>query len=291
MTEFEFTHPVTGEILKSDWKTGKPHISFSEVSDWIQCTFRHKLLHIDKIGKSGVTPHIGFGSGVHDANENYIKTRVMDHSIAHTHILKGWEENKELFTKGPFPSWAPKGFGVVDDWIKKADTIMGDVPAFLDTTFPDWKCYEAEELLYEKIEGHEIFFKGYVDAIIETKDKRGKPKYTIIDWKTCGWGWPKEKQEDFNVQLQLLLYKNFWTKKHGIDPRDVRCAFALLKRDGKPGNSVGIVPIQAGPTPVENGLKIINNHVRAVKKGMYIKNRNSCKFCEFDGTEHCPPSL
>ncbi len=291
MSDVKFLHPVTGEEIIFDWKTGKPHISFSELSDWIQCTFRHKLLHINKIGTFGITPHVGFGSGVHNANEKYIKTRVMDRSIAYDEIRKSWEENKELFTNGPFPSWARDGFGTVEDWIKKADKILDDVPAFLDEVFPGWECFDAEELLYEKIEGHDIYFKGYVDGIIILKDKRGNKKYVIIDWKTCGWGWTKDKQDDFNVQLQLLLYKHYWSKKHSINTRDVKCAFILLKRDGKPGKSISPVIVQAGPTPVSNGLKIIDNHIRAVKKGMFIKNRSSCKFCEFDGTEQCPPNL
>lgn len=281
-------HPETGEELHVTWRTGKPHISFSELTDWIQCPFKHKLSHIDKLGTSSITPHLGFGTGVHDASENYIKTRIMDNSIAHQVIRKAWSENEELFTKGPFPWWAKNGFGVVEDWIKKADMLLADIPSFLEKTFPDWRCFSAEELLYEKIEGHSIYFKGYIDGVLVVKDKRGKDKYYIIDWKTCSWGWSREKQEDPNVQLQLLLYKNYWSKKHNINSRDVRCAFALLKRDGKPGLSVSLLPIQAGPTPIEKGLSVINNHVKAVEKGFFPKNRNACKFCEFNNTVHCP---
>jgi hypothetical protein len=284
-------HPETGEELFTSWPTGKPHVSFSELSDWIQCPFRHKLLYIDKLGTFTITPHLSFGTGVHDANENYIKTRVMDKSIAYDIIRKSWIDNHELFSKGPFPWWASDGFGTVEDWINKADRIMNDVPLFLDKMFPGWTCFEAEELLYEQIENQPIFFKGFVDGILVVKDKRGRDKYIIIDWKTCGWGWTKDKQDDFDVHLQLLLYKYYWTKKHNINSRDVKAAFALLKRDGKPGNSVSLIPIQAGPTPIEKGLRIVDNHIRSVSKGFFIKNRDACKFCEFNNTVHCPPSL
>jgi hypothetical protein len=273
------------------WATGKPHISFSELSDWIQCPYRHKLAHIDKLGTFSITPHLILGNGVHDANENYIKTRVMDKNVAFEFIKKGWQENLDLFTNGPFPSWASNGFGTLEQWLDKADMIMDDVPKFLDMMFPGWACHSAEELLYETIENQPIKFKGFVDAVLTTLDKRGKKKYWIIDWKTCGWGWAREKQEDFNVQLQLILYKNFWTKKHGIEPRDVRCAFALLKRDGARGKSISLVPVSVGPTTTERGLKVIDNHVKSVKKGFFLKNRDACRFCEFNNTSHCPPNL
>lgn len=285
------THPITGEELETTWPTGKAHISFSELTDWIECPYRHKLVHIDKLGTSSMTPHLSFGTGVHDANENYIQTRTMDKNIAFEIIRQSWKDNEELFTKGPFPSWSPNGFGVVDDWIKKADRVMDDVPAFLDSEFPNWECYGAEELLYERVENQPIWFKGFIDAILTVKDAKGKSKYVIIDWKTCGWGWPKEKQENFNVQLQLILYKNFWAKKHGIDTRDIKCAFALLKRDGAVGKSIGLVPVSVGPITIERGLSVINNHVRAVEKKFFIKNRDACRFCTFVNTSHCPPTL
>lgn len=273
------------------WPTGKKHISFSELGDWLKCPWRHRLIHIEKKGVFVPTPHLGFGTAIHASTENYIKTRVMNKQIAVDIIREDWKNNEELFTKGPFPSWAPHGFGCVDDWIGMVSRICDDVPAYLDETFPGWECYAAEEPLYETIENQPISFKGFIDAIIVVRDKRGHKKYWMIDWKTCGWGWSREKQNDFNVQLQLLLYKNFWCKKHDINTRDVRCAFGLLKRDGKVGSSVQFIRVSAGPSPVAQGMRIIDNHVRAVKKGWFLKNREACKFCEFAGTELCPDGV
>ena len=94
-----------------------------------------------------------------------------------------------------------------------------------------------------------------------------------------------------NVQLQLVLYKNFWSQKHNIDPKDVRCAFGLLKRDGKPGNCVSFLPISVGPVPTQRALSIIDNHVRSVQRGFFPKNRSSCRFCDFENTPDCPENL
>lgn len=290
--------PSTGEsvpapeVPKVDWPTGKPHISYSELSTWMECAYRHKLLYIDDLGTFGDSPHTSFGKAVHDANENYVLTRSMVKEKAFGQIREAWVKNEELFTKGPFPDWSSDGFGEAEDWVKIADRILDDVPAFLDKEFPGWEPFAAEDLLYEPIDGHPLRFKGYIDAILKVPDKKGKKFiYWLIDWKTCGWGWGKDKQRDFRIQLQLILYKHFFAKKHGIDPKDIRCAFVLLKRDAKPGKSLGIVPVSVGPTTDAKGLKVINNHVSAVKRGLFLKNRSSCRFCEFDGTPHCPSIL
>lgn len=277
----------TQKIVEA-WPTGKGHISFSELSNWLECSYRYKLLYIDKLqGEYVPTPHVILGTGVHAANEEYVRTRQLKPDIAVDIITKGWNENLDLFTKGPFPSWASSGFGDLDPWLDRARKLVADVPAFLDTMFPGWVCHAAEEQLYESIANQPVNFKGFIDAVLKVPDKRGKDRYWIIDWKTCGWGWARDKQQDPNVQLQLVLYKAFWAQKHGVDPKDVRCAFALLKRDGKAGSSISLVPVSVGPTTLSRGLKVIDNHTRSVRRGMFLKNRESCRFCEFDNTEHC----
>jgi hypothetical protein len=56
--------------------TGKPHISFSELFAWKECPYRHKLLHIDKLGSFEPSPFLGFGTGVHASCEDYIETKI-----------------------------------------------------------------------------------------------------------------------------------------------------------------------------------------------------------------------
>ena len=89
------------------------------------------------------------------------------------------------------------------------------------------------------------------------------------------------------MQAQLVLYKHFWSKKHNIPLNDIRCGFILLKRGGKPGKVVDIVPISVGPKTLAKGIKMMNNMITSVASGMYLKNRNSCKFCPYEGTKHC----
>lgn len=259
-----------------DLPTGKPHISFSEYRDWKDCSYRHKLKHVKKIDLGKPGPLLDFGTAVHAACEQFLKTRVMDASIATKMIASAWEKNKDV--KGFEPATVPV-------FQNEATNILADVPAFMEETFPGWEYIDAEHQLYETIEGHPHAFKGFIDGIIRTKDK--KDLVWLIDWKTTSWGWDMRKKTDETVRTQLVLYKTFWARKMGVDLKDIRCGFVLLKRSAKPNQHCELVPTSVGEVTANKSLKVINNMLSSVKKGIALKNRSSCTYCEYHKTEHC----
>ena len=89
------------------------------------------------------------------------------------------------------------------------------------------------------------------------------------------------------MTAQLILYKHFWSIKHNIPLKDIRCAFILIKRGAKPGKVCDIVSVSVGPKTLEKGVKLMRNMIKSVRKGMFLKNRNNCKFCPYENTEHC----
>jgi hypothetical protein len=261
--------------------TGKPHISFSEVRVWVDCSFRHKLQFVQKIdlGKPGV--HMDFGTAAHSACENFLKTKVMDVNVFIKKFTELWEEHKainpEAYTEKAFQQFLIEGLA-----------ILSEVPAWLDEQFPGWTFVDAEHLLYEKIGESAHAFKGFIDCVIAAPYGKKKKMVTwLIDFKTTSWGWGMDKKTDEMVKAQLVLYKNFWSKKVNVDPKDIKCGFVLLKRTAKPGAKCELIEIPVGPTTTERSLKIVNNMLSCVKKGIAVKNRNSCTYCEFKGTQHC----
>ena len=60
-----------------NFPTGKPHVSYSEVRCWKECSFRHKLLHIDKIDVFKPSPYLDFGTQVHEGCESYLNTKTV----------------------------------------------------------------------------------------------------------------------------------------------------------------------------------------------------------------------
>ena len=178
------------------------------------------------------------------------------------------------------------GFLVVDDF------LPNEVALKLETMFlehKDWEFVEAEENLYEPIEGRDLSFKGFIDGIIKVPKKRGKGyNYWIIDWKTAGsYGWRRDKKQDIAMTAQLILYKHFWSIKHNIPLKDIRCGFVLLKRGGKPGKVCELVDVSVGPKTLDKGVKLMKNMISSVRNNIFIKNRNSCKYCPYFETNHC----
>jgi len=254
--------------------TNKPHISFSEINEWNKCTFKHKLKYIDGINLSTRSVYLDFGIAIHAACENFLKTKNMDISFA-TNIID--------------EAWAAHDFPDKQNWIEIAEGILNDVPTFFDDTFENWEFVSAEEMLYENIANKDdVKFKGYIDGIIKSVDSSGKEKYWIVDYKTCSWGWPRHKKQSFEVAMQLILYKNFWSQKHNIPLKDIKCGFILCKRAGKNGKRCELVPVSVGDITTKKAFKVISNMLSGMHRGIAIKNRESCKWCEYKDTQHCP---
>jgi hypothetical protein len=272
-----------------EFPTKKKHVSFSEIKCWKECSWRHKLLHIDKLDVFEPSPYLDFGTAVHEGCESYLKTGSIDETSLLKDITDAWEKNsfddKEWVSKQP--GWYK--YHPVSVWCTWAKNMWSDVPKFLDETFPGWECFEAEELLYESVKDKNINFKGFIDAVIKVPNKKGQGcKYWIVDWKTSqSYGWRRQKKQDILMTAQLILYKYFWSKKHNIPLSDIRCGFVLLKRGGKPGKVCELVQVSVGPKSLERATKILNNMVASVRSGMFLKNRDSCRYCQFKDTEYC----
>jgi len=261
---------MTEELIQ--FPTRKKHVSYSEIRNWSECSFRHKLLYIDGLSTFDASVHTVFGTAVHEACENFLKTGEMDPAIATNMIVDEWKNY---------------GFEDVDPWLDKAEKILAEVPDFLNENFGEWEPIEAEEQLYETIQNDTLKFKGFIDAIIKTRDKKGNDVYWIIDWKTTSWGWHVNKKRDFKVNAQLMYYKQFWAAKHDIPEKSVKIGFVLLKRDGKTGKRCELLPVSFGPKSKEKVDKQLRGMLKSVRSGMFIKNRLSCRFCEFYETEYC----
>lgn len=263
---------------------GKPHVSHSELNDWVACSWRHKLKHVLKIDLDTPNTNLAFGSAVHAACEFFLNNKTISLEPARKILDEEWEKHKDIedFIKND-----KEKFMVI------IGKIMDDVGPFLDETFPGWELVKAEENLYEDLqqffEKHEgVSFKGFIDAILKVPGKKeGTFNYWILDWKTANRPWNLEKIKDENVRRQLIFYKKFWAVKHNIDITNIRCGFITLVKSGKPGKFCSLIPVSVGEVTIGRALTVLNNGVASIKRGVAIKNRNSCKWCPYKNTEHC----
>lgn len=311
------------EKTKLVFPTGKPHISYSELHDWMECSWRHKLKHIDKLDLDGPTIHTEFGQVVHDAMETYLMLPKIERKPINASIYQKMFKDKFDALDISHES-ADKQAELLKQFAEFNDKIVAlleDAPKWMDIQFPDWETVAAEDLLYEPIPNQEdIKFKGFVDAFIKVPKRRKvrKPKkssgggglslskildaeeaseyeivpgefeHFVLDWKTTSWGWTADKKRDFNKQLQIMLYKIFYCQKMNLDLKEIKCGFVLLKRDpNKEGSYCEFVPVSVGEKSMERALSVVNSMVNQVKQGRTMKNRWSCRFCKFANTKHC----
>lgn len=257
--------------MKNSLQNTKDYISYSRYKMFSECGWRFRLVYKDKIPFYSSNEFTAFGTAVHATCENVLfgnkqaepeKYFVEQFAVSRKEIEK---PNDEL----------------AEQMLSQGKTILPQVQGAVKDLFGDYEVVATEEELLEPI-SDDLDFKGYIDMVLKTPDG----KYHILDWKTCSWGWNAQKKSSKLMTYQLTLYKKYFCQKHNILPENVETYFGLLKRTPKK-NNVEIFRVTSGNKKTENALKSLNHFVYNVKKGLYFKNRLSCRYCSFYKTEHC----
>ena len=274
--------------------TGKPHISYSEIKTWAECPNKHRLSYVEKIETFTDNPYTDFGTVIHEEIEKYLQSKIIDIESVFSKLDNVWNEKgydsqeyiDKISEERAANGWKYK-HETLEDWKKSANNILEEFPSFMNTEFPGWEPISAEFELYEDIKDSDLKFKGFIDCIIGVP-KGNKKLIWIIDWKTTGkGGWYFSKRKEFLSLAQIGMYKAFWSKKLGVDMKDIRAGYVFLKRGNPVGKTCELFKVSVGPKFVEKTDDLIKRMIFSVKKGISLKNYDGCKFCPFKNTEHC----
>jgi hypothetical protein len=274
------------------------HISYSEWKNWHICPHYHKLTYIDKVKQFEGNIFTAFGKAIHTvceltltSPEKYRGPGVIDALVKEQFLkeLKALPDDEQQRAKRDFKlkEWLVNGLDIVPDLYRCLIEKFGKLGE-------DWEVLKAEEQLYVPITEFteaEKKFKGFIDLVVYSKKDK---KIHLIDWKTCSWGWKREKKSDKIMAYQLVFYKHFYSRKYEVDPKDVDCHFVLLKRTAKPGKKAEFVRVTAAKKRTSDALNALVKALHNINKENYVKNRTACvdckdRFgtCEFYRTEHC----
>jgi ATP-dependent exoDNAse (exonuclease V) beta subunit len=203
-------------------------------------------------------------------------------------IIKPYEHFHHVFTEQLKKIGITEDSQLASEMRKQVDGIFELVVPSLDEYFAKkggWSLVATEEALMESITESRVSgysFKGFIDLVL----KDGQGHYHVIDWKTCSWGWNARKKADILYARQLVLYKHYYSKKLGLNPRAVSTHFGLLKRTAKK-NRIELFRVTSGERKTKNSLDFLDKALYNIINKRYIKNRLSCKYCPFHETEHC----
>lgn len=277
----------------------RDRVSFSELRLFGECSWRWVLQKVFGLEHEERSFQMDFGKAVHSGMEVMYGPEGSVEA-ATRHALEIYDEALKTL-KLTHPSD-----------VAEANRIRDCIPKFYRdcAVCPELqgiKTLKSELRLAQPIlrtDGLEINFKGFIDIVFVKQLKRKSVIY-IADFKTCQWGWPAKKFQDIEVISQLLLYKHFFCKMMGADPKNVSLAFILLKKKPRDGDlSVDVVKISAGPKATEHALKYLQDTISEMHSYSYEKKYDACvrhwvdketgedRFskCPFVGTESCPGS-
>lgn len=275
-------------------------ISFSEwMSFRDNCEMRWYLDYVKEFRKKDESIALDFGSDMHSTieillNKDKSKRCSLDEAINIFEDKLNTSINKLTDIKAMhYGPWQEDDKDAPHNLLEAGKRILKYIPSVVDIF--ESEIVELEYKLDDSLSRSDgdIRFVGFIDFITLIKDKRGKPVLILGDFKTCKWGWPKNKKEDPNVLAQVRLYKHFFCKKTGLDPKKVRTYFFLLKKTpGKKDQQI-IEPIRVSSSErdISNTIEMMQKDITKMRSGILNKNTKSCSkpwgMCPYYNTEHC----
>ena len=100
-------------------------------------------MYIEKLRTVEESPHLHYGTIIHDACEHYLTTKELKIEEAQNKIKKAWDEHGfdsedfiQLQTqRAVLQGWKYK-HNSLKGWLQWAEASISSVPQFLDETFP-----------------------------------------------------------------------------------------------------------------------------------------------------------
>lgn len=246
--QFFIESPTTPFIQPKEEQEKKiKTVSFSQYAMWLKCPQQWKLSYIDKLAPYEASIHTVFGTGIHEALQEYLKilytvgTAEADALDTFAIFKKSYEEGlKELkIATEEQLNLAPEeleNLGVispqlVSEFENDGKVILDHVLAYSQRSkhFPS-KKYEIvgiELPLEIPLRGGTILYKGFLDIVFRDKDTK---KILILDFKTSTNGWNKYQKADRTKIDQLLLYKRFYNQMFKVPMSDIEVEFFVVKR-------------------------------------------------------------
>lgn len=246
--QFFVEAPETSSVQPKEEQEKKVKtVSFSQYAMWLKCPQQWKLSYIDKLAPYEASIHTVFGTGIHEALQEYLKvlytvgTAEADALDTFAIFKKSYEEglkelkiaNEEQVKLSPedLESLGLITPQLVSEFENDGKVILDHVLAYSQRSkhFPS-KKYEIvgiELPLEIPLRGGTILYKGFLDIVFRDKDTK---KILILDFKTSTNGWNKYQKADRTKIDQLLLYKRFYNQMFKVPMSDIEVEFFVVKR-------------------------------------------------------------
>lgn len=276
-------------------------ISYSQMSMFLSCPRKWSLQYRDGYYTSEQSIHMTFGTALHEVIQHYITTIYNISGVEADRInleeyfeerfretyLKDYKSNKNVHFSDPVEmrEFYDDGLAILDFVKKKRSGYFGKRGWFLVG------C-EVPLLLNPHSEFRTILYKGYLDVVLYHEPTN---TFKIIDIKTSKSGWDDKTKKDETKQLQLVLYKKFYSQQFGVPEDNIEIEFFIVKRKVWEESPFPISRIQEY-TPASGKIKMgkatntinsfieeVFNHDGSYKDKVFEPNPSkwNCMYCPF----------
>lgn len=287
-------------------------ISYSQVSMFLNCPHKWSLQYKDGYYQSESSIHMTFGTALHEALQHYITTiynvsgaeadRINLEEYFETRFretyLKDYKSNNKVHFSDPVEmrEFFDDGLAILNFIKKKRGGYFGK---------RGWYLVGCEVPLVLNPHPHfkNVLYKGYLDVVLYHEPTN---KFKIIDIKTSTRGWDDKTKKDETKQLQLVLYKKYYSQQFGVPEDNIDIEFFIVKRKVWEESPYPISRIQeyvpaSGKVKMNKAMNTVNsfieevfNHDGSYKDKRFEPNPNkfNCMYCPFkDNKDLCNASV
>jgi hypothetical protein len=308
--------PIVKQIQKHQLKeinyALEKNISYSQISMFSSCPHKWALQYRDGHYKYSPSIHTLFGTSLHEALQHYITViyeesgaaadRIDMESYFEERIRENYQSdykknNKTHFTdSSELKEFFEDGMAILNFIKKKRGGYFGKRGWFLVG------C-EIPILLTPNPQYKNVLYKGYLDVVFYHEPTN---TFRILDIKTSTRGWGDTEKKDEVKQLQLVLYKKFYSQQFGVPEENIEIQFFIAKRKIWEDSPYRISRIQeyippSGKIKMNKATNTINSFIEEVFNydGSFKDTKftpqpslSNCKFCPFSGRKDlCPNGI
>jgi len=202
---------------------------------WAKCPRQWYLGYVKNLREYQDSIHTLFGTAMHETIQFYLKimyeeslkkadsydlNELLEYRLR-VNYKRALEQGngKEFTTPDQLLEFYKDGVAILEQFKKKRGMFFNK---------RGFKLVGIEEpLRLQMSDASEVEFTGFLDIVLkDTRDNTIK----IIDIKTSTRGWRDREKKDFTKTMQLLLYKQYYAKKHKIPVESVEVEYMILKR-------------------------------------------------------------
>ena len=287
-------------------KNKMAHISYSQLSLYIECPKHWQLNYIDKVSVFEPSIHLVFGSAMHTTLQTYLDTMYKDtiknadaldmYKLLQENLSKEFLKSKKQCGKNPctqnqLTEFFQDGINIIDFFKKNRNKYFSK----------KWELLGCEFPLNVEIKG-KLRFVGFIDVVLKNIQS-GRIK--IIDIKTSTRGWRDKEKKDKNKISQVLLYKYFYSQKYNVKIDMVDVEYFIVKRKlwenaDFPQKRVQLFSPASGTISVKRTLDSLSKFVfeafddkgqKLIKDYIATPSKGACRWCEFNQTKYCDKGI